>query len=93
MRSSDPGLRPVAVTRWAARRLGAMMFIDAHAHLDRYGEMLGSALEEIEQRSIFTISNSMDLDSYRAEFGDRQRVPVGAADFRGPSEECAQRCF
>lgn len=41
------------------------MFIDVHAHLDRYGEMLGPALEEIEQRSIFTISNSMDRDSYR----------------------------
>ncbi len=41
------------------------MFIDAHAHLDRYGAMLSSAVEEIEKRSIFTISTSMDLGSYR----------------------------
>ena len=52
------------------------MLIDAHAHLDRYGEMLGSALAEIEQISIFTISNSMDLDSYRRnlEIGNACRL-------------------
>jgi TatD DNase family protein len=41
------------------------MFIDAHAHLDRYGALLDSALREIEEQSILTIANSMDLDSYR----------------------------
>jgi TatD DNase family protein len=41
------------------------MLIDAHAHLDRYEDALESALEEITQHSIFTISNSMDLPSYR----------------------------
>lgn len=41
------------------------MLIDAHAHLDRYGDALESALEEITQHKIFTISNSMDLPSYR----------------------------
>lgn len=40
------------------------MLVDAHAHLDRYDEELGSALEEIEQHRILTISNSMDLASY-----------------------------
>lgn len=40
------------------------MLIDAHAHLDRYGDGLESALSEITQHGIFTISNSMDLPSY-----------------------------
>jgi len=45
------------------------MLVDAHSHLDRFdlvGEgMLESALEEITQHRIFTVSNSMDLPSYR----------------------------
>jgi len=41
------------------------MLIDAHCHLDRYKENLGYALEQIKQHRIFTISNSMDLSSYK----------------------------
>jgi len=41
------------------------MLIDAHCHLDRYGENLAYALEQIKQHRIFTISNSMDLPSYK----------------------------
>ena len=41
------------------------MIIDAHAHLDRYGDALEAALEEITQHRIFTISNSLDLPSYK----------------------------
>ena len=40
------------------------MFIDAHSHLDLYGEDLESVLEEINQHRIATVSNSMDLPSY-----------------------------
>jgi len=40
------------------------MFIDAHSHLDKYEEDLESALNEINQHGIFTISNSMDLPSW-----------------------------
>ncbi len=44
------------------------MFIDAHSHVDRYDlvdeQALGSALAEITQHRILTISNSMDLPSY-----------------------------
>jgi TatD DNase family protein len=40
------------------------MLIDAHCHLDRYGDNLAYALEQIRQHRIFTISNSMDLSSY-----------------------------
>lgn len=44
------------------------MLIDAHAHVDRFeiaGEgALASALDEINSRKIYTISNSMDLVSY-----------------------------
>jgi TatD DNase family protein len=41
------------------------MLIDAHCHLDRYRGNLERVLEEIKQHRIFTISNSMDLLSYR----------------------------
>ena len=41
------------------------MLIDAHCHLDRYEENLTYALEQITQHRIFTISNSMDLPSYK----------------------------
>jgi TatD DNase family protein len=46
------------------------MLIDAHAHLDRYlykgfGQDIDSALRQINKHKILTISNSMDLTSYR----------------------------
>jgi TatD DNase family protein len=41
------------------------MLIDTHCHLDRYEENLAYALEQIKQHRIFTISNSMDLPSYK----------------------------
>lgn len=40
------------------------MLIDAHSHLDLYEDALNSALEQIERHSIFTVSNSMGLESY-----------------------------
>jgi TatD DNase family protein len=42
------------------------MLIDAHAHLNMYDELTDRALDEIECYKIFTISNSMDLQSYKA---------------------------
>ena len=41
------------------------MLSDAHCHLDRYEENMPYALEQIKQHGIFTISNSMDLPSYK----------------------------
>lgn len=41
------------------------MLVDAHAHLDKYEDSLESALDEIREHRIFTISNSMDLPSYK----------------------------
>ena len=38
--------------------------IDAHAHLDKYGEALPEALGQLREHSIFTLSVSMDVDSY-----------------------------
>jgi TatD DNase family protein len=40
------------------------MFIDAHVHLDKYGDLLDQALEEIEQQRIFTFATAMDVPSY-----------------------------
>jgi TatD DNase family protein len=40
------------------------MYIDAHAHLDKYDAQLPLAIEEIEQHEIFTIGVSMDPEGY-----------------------------
>lgn len=56
------------------------MLIDAHAHVDRYDDALESALGEITQSRILTISNSMDLPSYKRNLEIAERcglvVPV-----------------
>lgn len=39
--------------------------IDAHAHMDKYGEALPLALSQIRQASIVTVAVSMDVDSFR----------------------------
>ena len=40
------------------------MLIDAHVHLDKYGDLLDEALKEIESERIFTVATAMDLPSY-----------------------------
>jgi TatD DNase family protein len=40
------------------------MLIDAHVHLDRYGELLDTALDEIERDRILTVATAMDAPSY-----------------------------
>jgi TatD DNase family protein len=73
------------------------MWIDAHTHLDLYGDDLESALDEIRQNQILCISNSVDLDSYRRNLEIAQRCewafpifgvhPWMAAAFVGRLEE------
>jgi TatD DNase family protein len=41
------------------------MFIDAHAHLDGYGDLLEPALDEIRRLRIFTVATAMDIPTYR----------------------------
>jgi len=56
------------------------MLIDAHAHVDRYDLVgpgaLESALGEIEQYGILTISNSMDLPSYERNLAIGQKCDL-----------------
>lgn len=40
------------------------MLIDAHVHLDHYGDSLDAALHEIERECIFTVATAMDVPSY-----------------------------
>jgi TatD DNase family protein len=40
------------------------MLIDAHVHLDKYGDRLADALSEITERQIFTVATAMDAPSY-----------------------------
>jgi TatD DNase family protein len=41
------------------------MLIDAHVHLDKYGDLLDRALSEIEREEIFTVATAMDVPSYQ----------------------------
>jgi len=52
------------------------MLIDAHAHLDKYGDLLDDALREIEREHIFTIATAMDVPSYQElqEIGRRSAL-------------------
>ena len=49
------------------------MLIDAHVHLDKYGDLLDGALGEIEENRIFTVATAMDVPSYLElqKIGDR----------------------
>ena len=40
------------------------MLIDAHVHLDKYGDLLDEALKQIETERIFTVATAMDVPSY-----------------------------
>ena len=40
------------------------MLIDAHVHLDKYGDLLDQALSEIDEQRIFTVATAMDVPSY-----------------------------
>ena len=40
------------------------MLIDAHVHLDKYGDLLDEALKQIETERIFTVATAMDIPSY-----------------------------
>jgi TatD DNase family protein len=40
------------------------MLIDAHVHLDKYGDFLDQALGQIDEDQIFTVATAMDLPSY-----------------------------
>ncbi len=42
------------------------MIVDAHAHVDRYGDRLEEALRQMQERRILTVGVSMDSESYRA---------------------------
>ncbi|HEV8724037.1 MAG TPA: TatD family hydrolase [Candidatus Binatia bacterium] len=52
------------------------MLIDAHVHLDKYGDLLDEALNEIEDKQIFTIATAMDLPSYLElqKIGERSKL-------------------
>jgi TatD DNase family protein len=40
------------------------MLIDAHVHLDKYGDLLDDALSQIDGEEIFTVATAMDPESY-----------------------------
>ena len=67
------------------------MLIDAHVHLDKYGDLLDRALQEIDEQQIFTVATAMDLPSYLElqKIGERSELvlpifgihPRRAADY------------
>jgi Mg-dependent DNase len=52
------------------------MLIDAHVHLDKYGDLLDDALRQIERENIFTVATAMDVPSYEdlQEIGRRSTL-------------------
>jgi TatD DNase family protein len=50
--------------------------VDAHAHLDQYGEDLPRALAEIRARSLLTLSVSMDLASFEDTLRIAEQEPL-----------------
>lgn len=52
------------------------MLIDAHVHLDKYGDQLDRALKEIEEEQIFTVATAMDVPSFLElqEIGKRSHL-------------------
>jgi len=67
------------------------MLIDAHVHLDKYGDLLDEALRQIERERIFTVATAMDVPSYLElqKIGERSELvlptfgihPRRAADY------------
>jgi TatD DNase family protein len=57
------------------------MLIDAHAHVDKYGEDLEAALDQIRQRRIFTIATAMDPPSYQESRSIEARCGLVLATF------------
>jgi TatD DNase family protein len=55
--------------------------IDAHAHLDKYGDALPRALGEIRTRGIRTIAVSMDVESFRTTQGIAEAEPLVLPSF------------
>ena len=49
--------------------------VDAHSHLDRYGEELEAALAEIAEDRIFSVATSMNIPSYRRNAEIAGRCP------------------
>jgi TatD DNase family protein len=57
------------------------VLIDAHAHLDLYGEDLDAALSEIESERILTFTVSMDLPSWERSREIAARSPLVVPSF------------
>ncbi|MBI2534188.1 MAG: TatD family hydrolase [Deltaproteobacteria bacterium] len=76
------------------------MFIDAHVHLDKYGDLLDEALRQIDQERIFTVATAMDVPSYLElqKIGERSELilptfgihPRRAADYADRLPEVAR---
>jgi TatD DNase family protein len=76
------------------------MLIDAHAHLDHYGDRLDAALDEIARQRILTISVAMDLPSYQIAQAAADRCawviptfgvhPWTAPDYAGRLDDLAE---
>lgn len=93
VQAPHPGTDPVVV----GGPLEEKMLIDAHSHIDRYDlvdeETLDSALAEISQYGIFTVSNSMDLPSYERNLAIAERcrfvLPIfGVHPWNAPEYAC-----
>jgi TatD DNase family protein len=52
------------------------MLIDAHAHLDRYEELLPEAIEQIDRHGIMVVAVALDVESYLATKAIAEHSPL-----------------
>lgn len=64
------------------------MLVDAHAHVDRYGDLLEPALTEIREHRILTVATAMDLLSYQRNLEIAERCELVLPTF-GVHPKCA----
>jgi TatD DNase family protein len=73
------------------------MYIDAHTHLDFFGENIEKAIEDINKNEILTLANSMNIESYikNKEYSKKSKFinpcfgihPWKAAEYKGNLED------
>ncbi len=73
------------------------MYIDAHTHLDFFGENIEKAIEDINKNEIITLANSMNIESYikNKEYSKKSKYikpcfgihPWKAAEYKGNLED------
>ena len=71
------------------------MLIDAHLHLDKYGDLLDEALKQIETERICTVATAMDVPSYLElrKIGERSELVLPTANIVAQGTKAILECL